>query len=494
MTLKAKRLAAANGKPHQTHENLDADPIEYLERNGDLPTRGAPEPTPDDRAPRLARLSDVEPVAVEWLWQDRIPVGRLTVLAGRPGCGKSMMSLDWAARVTCGRDWPDGSYCPSGSVLILAAEDDLGDTIRPRLDAARADASRVVALQGMLSVHRDGSTSNKCITLADIDVIEAALDTMPDCRLVIVDPIGSYLGGQTDSHRDNEVRAVLAPLADLANRRGVAVLCVAHTRKGGAAIHADDAVLASVAFVGIARSVLHVLPDLDDPESKRKLLLPGKCNLAPPSSGWAFTISGHPPRVVYGERVEQSADDAVQAAARPGPESVALREATDWLRKAIAEGPRLAKEIADEATNGAGITAATLRRAREAAEVEAYRPVNLGPWWWRLPGQAHPDAQPSPQAGELEHLEHVGENTANTGGSEGSEVPHAQVLSSEHVDDLPKPKRKKRAKRIEPKKAERMLAKNPALSDEFIAKASGCTEPAVCEMRLGLVNSGRIPA
>lgn len=351
-------------------------------------------PHPPDRTPCLTRLADVEAAEVEWLWTDRIPLGRITLVAGRPGCGKSMMTADWAARVSRGRDWPDGTRCPRGSVLLLAAEDDLADTIRPRLDAARADVTRVVAMQGIRLQSSDGTHLERVVTLADLDMIEAALDTLDDCRLIVIDPIGSYLGGSTDSHRDNEVRAVLAPLGAIAARRGIAVVVVCHTRKSGSATHADDAILGSVAFNGIARSVLHVLADPDDEDRRRKLLLPGKCNIAAPAPGWAFTVDGRPPAVAWGERIEQSADDMVQATARPGRPPEARQVAAEWLRAALAAGPRLASDVTEEARHVEDIAPATLRRARTEIGAEAYRPTpGRGPWWWRLPGQDGADAQ-----------------------------------------------------------------------------------------------------
>lgn len=295
-----------------------------------------------------------------------------------------MVSLDWAARVTCGRDWPDGASCPQGSVLILAAEDDLADTVRPRLDAARADTSRVVALQGMRLESGDGKPIDRTVRLADLDVIELALAEMPDCRLLIVDPVGSYLGSDTDSHRDNDVRAVLAPIADMATRRGFAVVVVCHTRKSGSATNADDAILGSIAFSGIARSVLHIMPDQEDP-GNRKLMLPGKCNLAPKAPGWSFTVEGRPPRIVWGDRVDQSADDVAQVASRPGPDAAAFREAVDWLRKALSNGARPSREVQEEAKEGAGISLATLKRASKEIGVIAEREKVPGPWVWRLP-------------------------------------------------------------------------------------------------------------
>jgi hypothetical protein len=188
------------------------------------------------------------------------------------------------------------------------------------------------------------------------------------------------MGGETDAHRDNEVRAVLAPLAELAARRGVAVVVVCHTRKGGVSTHADDAVLGSVGFVGLARSVLHVLVDPEDTSKSRKLLLPGKSNLAPPVAGFAFRVEGRPPRVEWEGPVGKSADDVLSAMAKPGPDAAALREAMDWLRLALANGPRQSTDLQEEAKNGEGITPGTLRRAQKAARVIAYRPKNPGPW------------------------------------------------------------------------------------------------------------------
>jgi len=459
-------LLADDARPRPAHAEYPGDHTLPLRPrsasppppNPDAPSGLARAPSAPDRVPRLIRLSDVAPVDVSWLWQDKIPLGRITVLAGKPGDGKSITAAEITARVTCGRDWPDGSYCPSGSVLLLSAEDALDDTIRPRLDAARADVSRVVALQGVRHLSDDGGNKvDRVITLADLDIIEESLKEMPDCKLVIVDPIGSYLGGGTDSHRDNEVRALLAPLGQLASKYNVAVICVCHTRKGGATTHADDAILGSVAFSGIARSVLHVMNDPDDPEKRRKLLLPGKCNIGPRSPGWTFTVEGGPPHVVWGERVDQTADDAVQAAAKPGPPPAAKREAAEWLKAALQGGPRLAKDVQDEAKAKADIAPATLRRAQKDLGVEVDRPKNPGPWWWRLPGQKWPqvadaqeaNAHPS-QGREPEHLEHLPETVGGVDDSQGADAPDAQDSSPlspvEHVPHKPKRKRKAAAK------------------------------------------------
>ena len=387
-----------------------------------------PEWTPTETpkpGPILTCLADVEPRPVSWLWPGRIPLGRITLLVGRPGEGKSFLTTDAAARITTGTPWPDGKHCPRGSVILISAEDDPADTIRPRLDAHRADVRHVHLLSAVRRVDDDGQYE-RLITLADVDAIEAALMRLSDCKLIVVDPIGSFLGGGTDAHRDNEVRGVLAPIAAMAEKYGPAVLVVAHRRKSTAGM-ADDLALGSRAFTGIARAVWHLSRDNDN--KARRLLLPGKNNLAREGDGLAFSIIGEPPRISW-ERdpVAMSADDALAAEnqsreQKPGPEAEALEAASEWLRSALADGPRLAKELFDDWKNGQGGSERTLKRAKHAIGAEAYRVDVPGPWWWRLRGK---DATP-PQGEYLGPLGPLAKNTANLPGFDGEESKDAKL-------------------------------------------------------------------
>ena len=205
-----------------------------------------------------------------------------------PGLGKSYLTCDMASRVSNGTPWPDGSDCELGSVLLITGEDDPHDTIRPRLDIHEANVKKIHLLSTVHRLNRDGKTQEFMFTLADVQALETTLKTLSDCRLIIVDPIGSFLGAGTDAHRDNEVRGVLAPIAKLAEQTGAAVLMVVHRRKGGGS-NADDLALGSRAFTGIARSVWHLVPDSNS--SERRLLLPGKNNLAMQQQGLAFFYS-----------------------------------------------------------------------------------------------------------------------------------------------------------------------------------------------------------
>ncbi|MBC7352472.1 MAG: AAA family ATPase, partial [Thermogutta sp.] len=146
-----------------------------------------------DFQPVIINLEEVVATPVEWLWDKRIPLGRITLLVGKPGQGKSFLTCDFAARVTTGTPWPDGSPCQKGSVLMLTLEDDPADTIRPRLDAMHADVTRVRILKAVNYRDIDGARRQRGLTLADLPVIEKALESLSDCRLVVIDPIGDFL-------------------------------------------------------------------------------------------------------------------------------------------------------------------------------------------------------------------------------------------------------------------------------------------------------------
>ena len=362
--------------------------------------------------PKLVCMADVESRPVQWLWEGRLPAGRVSMIVGMPGLGKSFLTCDMAARVTTGRAWPDGAPCDRGSVILISCEDDPGDTIRPRLDAHGADVSRVHLLSGSLVRDADGKESELMFTLADVLILEAALDAVPDCRLIVIDPIGSYLGGRTDAHRDNEVRAVLAPVAMLAEKTGAAVLMVAHRRKsnGGSA---DDSALGSRAFTGLARAVWHLSADPNDAD--RRLWLPGKTNLARRPNGLAFRISGLGSAGCVdweSDPVDMSADDAlVEERAKHEDEGSAVDEAENWLAIKLDQGPQFVKQLKSDARVD-GISGRTLDRASTRLKVVKGPDGLAGPWVWRLPGQVSPPEPSLVQSRQDEFFGETGETVA----------------------------------------------------------------------------------
>ncbi len=393
------------------------------------------EASPDKTGPVLVCMANVEPRAINWLWQGRISLGRLSLLVGRPGEGKSFLTTDMAARVTTGTPWPDGSPCGEGSVILITAEDDPRDTIRPRLDAHHANLLRVHHMNTEWRVGKDGNRQEVLFSLADVEDLEKALRQHRDCKLIIIDPIGSFLGGQTDAHRDNEVRSVLAPAAMLAERYGPAVLVVAHRRKSGGSF-ADDTALGSRAFTGIARAVWHLSREKEN--ISRRLLLPGKNNLAPEGHGLAFSIAGEPAALCW-ERdpVTMSADDALAVengdrdaeGAKPGPAPVARDSAAEWLRKLLDNGPMEAAAIKTDATV-AGYAWRTMHRAKDDLGVLPYKREFSGGWWWRLP-----DAPTCHTPEEQENMAswHIGKNTGKSDASEHGRIAGCQDDFSWHL-------------------------------------------------------------
>lgn len=385
--------------------------------------------------PLMKCLADIEPKSINWLWPQRIAAGRITLAVGMPGAGKSFLTCDLASRISTGTTWPDGSPCEKGSVIFITAEDDPHDTIRPRLDAHDADVKRIHLLSGVIQT--GGNKSKElAFSLSDVDVLRQALREIENCRLVVIDPIGSFLGGRCDAHRDNEVRSVLTPIAKLAEEFGPAVLMVAHRRKSQSSF-ADDTALGSRAFTGIARSVWHLSRDTENRD--RRLLLPGKSNVSAAQDGLAFTISGNPASVCWESgTVDMTADDALSAenaaqSKKPGPKTEALEEAITWLKNSLANGPREANALKDEWKNGQDGSEATLKRAKTKAKVQSFRDSVPGPWKWRLSNRANPSKEK--ELGPLDPLE---ENTGKTQLSEASKpkgVKFSEPSPLEPVDD-----------------------------------------------------------
>ncbi len=353
--------------------------------------------------PVLVCLADVEPREINWLWPGRLPMGRISLLVGRPGEGKSFLTCDMASRISTGTPWPDGSECPAGSVILISAEDDPGDTIRPRLDAHHANVRKVHLLSAVRRTGEDGQPYEVLFTLEDVTALETALKALPDCRLIVVDPIGSFLGGDTDTHRDNEVRGLLAPVARLAEKYGPAVLVVAHRRKSAGSI-ADDLALGSRAFTGIARAVWHLSRDTEN--KNRRRLLPGKNNLAPEGNGLAFAIGGEPAAVNWEhDPVTMSADDALAVENgvgendhKPGPEPEALNQAAGWLAGELADLQEHPVKDLKEAAKGAGLAWRTVQKASQRLGVQVHRASFGGGCVWRLakPAASTPTIRANP--------------------------------------------------------------------------------------------------
>jgi putative DNA primase/helicase len=341
----------------------------------------------------VRNAGDIEPEPIEWVWPGRIAIGKHTTIAGDPGVGKSQAMIFVVAAVTTGGELPGGEgKARMGNVIILSAEDGVADIIVPRLLAAGADRSRVTIVTGVL----DGGNGTRTVSLqADLKLLRQEIRRIGNVALVCIDPISSYLG-KVDSHKNAELRSVLEPVGLLAEEERVAVLSVTHLSKGATGTKALYRFIGSIAFTAAPRAAFLVTEDPDDKD--RRLLLLGKTNLGRPPQGLAFRLMQQLVRKdpdVQGSSVAwdavpvtMTADEAIAAANGGTQERSALEGGVDYLREALANGPRDNKDVKREA-EAHGISPITLRRAREKLGVFVEKDgFTEGVWLWRLPEDA----------------------------------------------------------------------------------------------------------
>lgn len=311
----------------------------------------------------------IAPKAVEWLWPSRIPMGKLTVIAGDPKVGKSVLAVDLTARVSSGARWPDQltDYNRARKAIVFSAEDDAADTIIPRLIAAEADLSNVLICHGVKNIGGPGDVP--FLIGEHLRQLERLIDQTEDVGLITIDPISAFVGSKIDSHNNSDVRGLLAPLWKLAADYGVAVVLITHLNKGagGKAIYRT---MGSLAFTAAARAVWLVTRDKEDP--KRILMLNAGMNLARCPGGLAYTIEdrdGLPVLAWESGPVEMGADDAL-AEQKDGEQKSATEQAQEFIREQLQAGPMPSKDL-DAAADAVGIAKRTLARTKVKLGVKA---------------------------------------------------------------------------------------------------------------------------
>lgn len=343
---------------------------------------------PNALGPILTRLSDVTPKPIDWLWPQKIARGKLTLWFGDPGGGKSTASIDLAARLSTGALAPDGTPLPGpASSLFITCEDGLADTIKPRATAAEGDTSKIIVFEGIRAPGANGAVVERFYTIGDIGHLRDAILSEPDTALVVIDPASAYLG-DSDSHKNDQVRALLAPLGKLAEETNVAIILITHMSKsgGGRAIYRA---MGSLAFIAAARSAWLIAKDKENPA--RRLFLPVKNNIGNDQIGHAYSLVDRDGVAVLeweAAPITTSVDEAIRESedqGKPGPAPEEREAAKEWLTGVLANGEVEVKQLKKEAI-AAGVAWRTLQRAKTDLKVRSHRSTyNPKAWVWRMP-------------------------------------------------------------------------------------------------------------
>ena len=295
---------------------------------------------------KIIRMSDVELTPVEWLWKPYLPFGKLSVLQGNPGEGKTYFAMHLAAACTNGKLLPNMERMEPFNVIYQTAEDGLGDTVKPRLIEAGADLDRVLVIDD----------SDVQLTLSDERIEKAIIEN--NARLVIIDPIQAYLGADVDMNRANEVRPIFMRLGQVAQRTGCAILLIGHLNKA-AGMQSLQRGLGSIDIAAAVRSVMFISKLKHDPTMR--ILTHEKSSLAPPGASLAFSLGDEGGFRWVGE-YDITADEMLSGI-EPQRETK-TQQAKDLICTLLAGGKQVLSEDIDKAALERGIPGRTVRDAK----------------------------------------------------------------------------------------------------------------------------------
>ena len=295
---------------------------------------------------KIIRMSDVELTPVEWLWKPYLPFGKLSVLQGNPGEGKTYFAMHLAAACTNGKLLPNMERMEHFNVIYQTAEDGLGDTVKPRLIEAGADLDRVLVIDD----------SEVQLTLSDERIEKAIIEN--NARLVIIDPIQAYLGADVDMNRANEVRPIFMRLGQVAQRTGCAILLIGHLNKA-AGMQSLQRGLGSIDIAAAVRSVMFIGKLKHDPTMR--ILTHEKSSLAPPGASLAFSLGDEGGFRWVGE-YDITADEMLSGI-EPQRETK-TQQAKDLICTLLAGGKQVLSEDIDKAALERGIPGRTVRDAK----------------------------------------------------------------------------------------------------------------------------------
>lgn len=338
----------------------------------------------------LVNGADLKPEPIRWLWKLWLALGKLHILAGAAGQGKTTLVLAIIAILTGGRRWPDGSRCESlGNVLVWSGEDDAADTLLPRLLAMDADPSRVFFVSGA----RIAGESVPFDPARDMGPLMTAAEKIGGVRLLMVDPVVSAVAG--NGHSNTEVRRALQPLVDLAAALDCAVVGITHFSKGTDGRDPTERVTGSVAFGAVARVVMVAGKVKSEDGNERRVLARAKSNIGPDDGGFAYAIdqievASHPgifaSRIEWGEAVEGTARELLGEpdSANDEDDDEPQNDVDEFVRELLKDGTPTPSKAVKEAAKEVGYAWRTVHRSAKRIGVRIKKESMSGGWYWTL--------------------------------------------------------------------------------------------------------------
>ncbi len=335
---------------------------------------------------KIVNMEDIQETPIRWLWYGWLPLGKMTILAGTGGCGKTNLSLALTSIITNGGLFPDGSQCENpGKVLIYSTEDDPADTLKPRLIANGADISKVSIIEGK---NNKQGKPEPFDPVKDFPKIEQYIKHNPDVKLLIIDPIVSVVQG--DMNKANDVRRSLQPLVNLANQYNFAILGITHFAKVSINNNPADRILGSQAFSALARMALCIFRRETEGDC---ILARAKSNISSLDSGIQFHLQTvnisdviETTKVEWVGTIEGSAKEFLNASELDrGENNSVVNAAKDFLIELLSKVEKMASKQVYAESRKAGFSDASIRRAkRQTPAILAFKPDGKSGWYWAL--------------------------------------------------------------------------------------------------------------
>jgi len=333
----------------------------------------------------LQKASELKPKPINWLWNGWIAGGKFHLLGGVAGTGKTTISLALVSSITTGGGFPDGSKAPKGNVVVWTGEDDVCDTLTPRLMAMGADLDKVHFIQGM----KIGNEERPFEPSSDMPFLKDAIEKIGDVKVLIIDPIVSVVKG--DSHKNAEVRKDLTPLVQMAEQIGFAIIGITHFSKGTSGREPIERITGSLAFGAVARVVLVASKTKNEDGDDIRIFLRAKSNIGIDEGGFEYSLESATTdngiatsKIHWGSLINGSARELLGEAEEEsdgGGVKGCMRLITDLLAYSEVSVTQMEKDC-----KGAGYSFATMRRAKKNLGVKSRKTDgSKGYWVWYIP-------------------------------------------------------------------------------------------------------------